>query len=60
LGALAQACNSGYLGGGDWDDYVSRPAPAKEFVRPHLKEKELGMVVYTCHLSYVRKRKIEG
>jgi hypothetical protein len=41
-------------------DYISRPARAKKFVRPHLNGKKLGVVVCTCHPSDGRRLKIGG
>jgi hypothetical protein len=50
---VAKAHNPSYLGGGDWEDCISRPAWAKSPQDPISINKKLHMVTYACHSSYM-------
>jgi hypothetical protein len=53
LGMAVHTYNPSYLGGGDWEDHGLRSVWAKRYQeQDSISTKELGMVVYTCHLSY--------
>jgi hypothetical protein len=52
---MAYTCNSGYSGGGDWEDGGSKPTQKKVSETPTSNNKP-DMMVYACHASYVSKR----
>jgi hypothetical protein len=51
---LSHSCNPSYAGGRDGEDHNLRTAQAKKSQDPiSTTIKKLGMVRYTCHLSYL-------
>jgi hypothetical protein len=47
------------VGGSDQEDHSSRLAQAKKFRKPRLnRKKKLGVVVYNCHPTGIRKPKL--
>jgi hypothetical protein len=55
-GAVAQACNPSYSGGGDREDHVwFEASSSKKFVRSHLDQ----WLDHDFHFSYTRKHQQE-